>query len=442
MKIEEIYEKFLQCDGVVIDSRKNVNKQFFICLKGENFNANAFANEVLDKGAAWVLMDDISYYQEIHDKNRVILVDDSLKAMQQLAALHRKKLNVPVVAIGGSNGKTTTKELIKSVLSQQYEVFATPGNFNNHIGVPLSILSIRSDVKLAILELGANHVGEIEFLCEIADPDFGLITNIGKEHLEGFGSFENVIKAETELYNHIKSKDGIIFLNQDDSILVNAAEGMKKISYSSSNQDAYVFGELITNNQSPFLKIKWKSKANQIHDQIIETKLFGEYNLHNILAAITVGLYFKISHLNINKAISEYSPDNQRSQWVTTPKNNRLVIDCYNANPTSMQAAIRSFAGLNMPDKIYILGDMLELGDFAEEEHEKILETLDNIQEKKTVWLVGNEFFKFKKKFPRYEFFKKTEELIEKIGNIELQDKTIILKASRGIQLEKLIPLL
>lgn len=423
-----MYSIFLNHPLISTDTRNIAKGGIFFALKGPNFNANKFAGEALEKGAEYAVIDDPS----LKDSN-FILVEDVLTSLQQLAAFHRDHLDIPFIGITGSNGKTTTKELIKASLEQKYKTFATKGNLNNHIGVPLSVLSVRPDHEMAIIEMGANHLGEIASLCQISKPDFGIITNIGKAHIEGFGSFEGVKKAKGELYSFIASKAGKLFINNDNEILREIAPDIEKITYG-SGENCFCYGELI--KSSPFLELNWKCPSNETGMQELNSQLYGSYNFENILAAICIGNYFKVPPTSINKAINEYIPSNNRSQIIKNP-DNTIYLDAYNANPSSMESAIQTFSLVKNPNKLFILGDMLELGDISGEEHRKIIETLLN-KEMDKVLLVGSEFQKAcKGEFPVVNDYKEALEYLQK-GNWKGFD--ILIKGSRGIQLEKLAP--
>ncbi|PLX11834.1 MAG: UDP-N-acetylmuramoyl-tripeptide--D-alanyl-D-alanine ligase [Marinilabiliales bacterium] len=426
MDLEGIYHIWEKSTGISTDSRSVKKGNLFFSLSGDNFNGNKFATQAIEKGAIAAIIDDPDYKTD----DNYILVDDSLDYLQQLSKLHREKLKTPILAITGSNGKTTTKELISSVLSSQKKISYTKGNLNNHIGVPLSLMEIQPDTEIAIIEMGANHIGEIKFLCDIATPDFGIITNIGKAHLEGFGNYEGVVKAKSELYSAIKQNKGEVFLNRDDDLLVDLSDGIKSFTYG-INEDADIKGEIIKTN--PSLEIKWykNDEAN-----IIQTNLYGKYNFPNIMAAIACGIYFGISSTSISSAIANYIPDNNRSQLIKAA-NNTILMDAYNANPVSMSGAINSFVDFHSEEPVLILGDMFELGKESTQEHEKIIEQLQgtNFNE---VFLVGKEFCKFADK-EKFLFFETTENLKSYLDVNPLKNKTILIKGSRGMKLEMLM---
>jgi len=426
-KIKELYHHFLLSDGVTTDSRENVTNKIFFALSGENFNGNKFAGEALKKGAKLCVIDDPDYITD----EMYFSVNNVLTALQELANHHRKKSYVTVIAITGSNGKTTTKELISSVLGSYIDITFTEGNYNNHIGVPLTLLNIKSTTKIAVVEMGANHIGEIGKLCEIAQPDIGIITNIGKAHLEGFGSFDGVILAKNELYNYIKKSKGKIIVNKDDSLLNKLSEDIPKFTYGKNNAD--VEGEIIEYN--PFLKLKWS-----IGNDIIEcnTQLYGKYNFDNIMAAIATGLFFSIPFEKINSAIEGYIPKNNRSQQIVT-NNNSIILDAYNANPTSMSDAIISFINSNFESPWLILGDMFELGEYSSSEHQEIVNQIinNNVQD---VILVGNDFYNtIGHSFLR---FKATDDAIAHLSTNIIKNSSILVKGSRGMKLERLLDFL
>lgn len=361
----------------------------------------------------------------------VFLLKFNITAFRNKAVEYRNKLNIPVIAVTGTNGKTTTKELIATVLSKKYKVASTGGNYNNHIGVPLTILSIDKTVDIAVIEMGANHPGEIKHLAEIAKPTHGLITNIGIAHLEGFGSFEGVKKTKNELYNFLKENRGIIFSNKDNNILQELLGDYPRIKYGTSDADCC--GKFIDNN--PFVSVEWNYKE---HSGIVNSNLIGQYNFENILAAITIGNFFGVDAEKINNAIENYFPDNKRSQYTKTD-NNTIIQDCYNANPFSMKLAIENFINLKGNDKCLIIGDMLELGESSKVEHDKILKLIaDNSFE--NVFLIGSNFFAAKNEnYPNFSFYNNVDDLVCDLKTNKLISKTILIKGSHGIRLEKCI---
>ncbi|MFT4662851.1 MAG: UDP-N-acetylmuramoyl-tripeptide--D-alanyl-D-alanine ligase, partial [Patiriisocius sp.] len=363
MKLEKLYSLFLENPKISTDTRKITEGSIFFALKGDNFNGNKYAEEALEKGASYAIIDEEKYRKS----DNFIIVDDVLKALQDLATYHRSQLTIPVIGLTGSNGKTTTKELIRAVLSQKHNCLATVGNLNNHIGVPLTILSITKEHEIAIIEMGANHVGEIESLCRIALPNFGLITNIGRAHIGEFGGFDNIIKAKTELYKtmlqsnkHLifdsseeQNDDRVIFVNGDDMLLMDKSDGRKRHTYGSKSM---YDTEGVYHSQDPFLNVSWESK-----DILIKTQLIGKYNTDNILAAVAIGEHFNVSDNMIKEALENYTPTNNRSQIQKTAKNT-LIMDAYNANPSSVEVAIENLLTMEANKKFFILGDMLELG--------------------------------------------------------------------------------
>ena len=430
-----LYPIYLQHPVICTDSRNCPTGSLFFALKGENFNANAFALPALEKGCSFAVVDEAEFAID----DRFILVDNVLESLQQLAAYHRKQVGTKIIGITGTNGKTTTKELIAAVLKEKYNILYTQGNLNNHIGVPLTLLQLTPDHEIAVIEMGANHIGEIEFLCGIANPDFGIITNVGKAHLEGFGSLEGVMKTKAELYCSISKQGQLVFLNSGNTLLERMAnesgliQPEKIVRYSLDTNDhaaEYVAG--IT-DCSPFLNMKWNKKGTAESD--IKTHLIGSYNAENVLAAITIGDYFGVPADQIKNGLENYVPQNNRSQLTVTDKN-KLVVDTYNANPTSMRAAILNFAQMDVNQKTLILGDMLELGDQSQEEHQNIVDLLQQ-NRLKNVLLVGNVF-----KITRnsYSSFERVEELIGYIHEHPLTNNYILIKGSRGIKLEKVIP--
>lgn len=370
MKLSALYQIFLDCQLVTTDSRNCPEGSLFIALKGESFNGNAFAGKALETGCAYAVIDESEY--AIEGDQRYILVDDCLQTLQQLANYHRRQLGTRVIGITGTNGKTTTKELISAVLSQSHNILYTLGNLNNHIGVPSTLLRLKAEHDLAVIEMGANHPGEIKFLSEIVEPDCGIITNVGKAHLEGFGSFEGVIKTKGELYDFLRKKEGsTVFIHHDNAYLMNIAEGLNLIPYGTED-DLYVNGRITGN--SPYLTFEWKAGKDGKSYQV-QTQLIGEYNFPNALAAITIGRFFGVEDAKINEALAGYTPQNNRSQLKKTD-DNTLIIDAYNANPTSMMAALQNFRNMEVPHKMLILGDMRELGAESAAEHQKIADYL------------------------------------------------------------------
>ncbi|MDL2322417.1 UDP-N-acetylmuramoyl-tripeptide--D-alanyl-D-alanine ligase [Bacteroidales bacterium OttesenSCG-928-A17] len=427
MKIPELYTLFRKHPQVTTDSRNCPENSIFFALKGENFDGNDYVEAALRNGASYAVCD----RKELSGNNRIILVEDSLKALQDLAAYHRKQINPVVIAITGTNGKTTTKELTAAVLSSQFQTLYTKGNFNNHIGVPLTLLNLKEEDQFAVIEMGANHPGEIRELCEIADPDFGLITNIGKAHLDGFGSFEGVIRTKTELYDFIRNKGGKIFANTDNPILNPFLPSLNIISYGQSEQND-ISGKVTVD--LPFLEIEWlKGEAGSYK---ISTHLTGAYNFENVLAAVCIGSYFGISSKEINDSIENYFPSNNRSQHIETGKN-VLIADAYNANPSSMQAALANFFRLNACPKMVILGEMKELGSYSQEEHQAIIRLLKDHPIDK-ICLIGDNFAVGE--LPAdWSLFREMEELKNYLQEHPVAGYHILIKGSRSNRLETVI---
>ncbi len=429
MEIANLYKLFSQYRIITTDSRNIPANSIFFALKGDNFNGNKFAVDALAKGAALAVIDEPEYAAN----DRMILVEDVLTSLQKLARFHRDQLKIPVLAITGTNGKTTTKELIAAVLSKKIKVNYTQGNLNNHIGVPLTILSMSPETELGIIEMGANHPGEIKLLCEIANPDFGLVTNMGKAHLEGFGSFEGVIKTKTEMYDFLRIKGGKCFINADNPLLVKQAKDLEQITY--GKYDGYFLsGELGTTGYS--LVVKALFPKGWLY---LKSKLIGDYNFENLLAAACIGKYFEVDPLLIQKALEEYTPSNNRSQLIRKEKNT-IIMDAYNANPTSMMMALANFANIQNNQKCVILGDMLELGEASDEEHQKIVDFVE-LQNFSDIYFVGPEFKKAiagnkKKKFDNAEL------LSNYLKTQPIENKLILIKGSRGIHLEKILEIL
>lgn len=423
ISIEDIYKLYLHYPHVCTDTRSIKNHCLFFCLKGNNFNGNTFALQALKNGAAYVIVDE----KEYTFNERCILVSDVLQTLQDLARYHRKQLNIPVIGITGTNGKTTTKELMAAVLSSSYKILATKGNLNNHIGVPLTILSINKDVEIAIIEMGANHTGEIDFLCEISKPTLGIITNIGKAHMEGFQTIDTIIETKTALYRSIKKTQGTLFVNSDDNVLIQRANQINKITYGKHINSNHR-GEPISNSfHSGVYLPKYKSN--------IISQLTGEYNFYNIMAAITVGLFFNISIDKIQTSIASYTPTNSRSQ-VIKKGNNILIMDAYNANPSSVEVAIENFANIEHPRKVVMLGDMKELGSISLSEHQTIVNMLKKLSIDE-VYLVGNEFYSTN--YYHFHAFKNFDEAAIHIKQANIQDAIILIKGSRGMEMERII---
>ena len=419
MDINQLYEIYLKSPNVCTDTRKISDSCLFFALKGDRFNGNEYALKALELGASFAIVDD----KTIKNDSRLIFVNDVLATLQELARYHRLQLNIPVLGITGSNGKTTTKELSREVIKQKYKVKATIGNLNNHIGVPLTILDTSSDIEFLIVEMGANHQGEIDLLCKIALPDYVMITNIGKAHLEGFGGFEGVKLGKSEMYKFANNFDKKIFLNKDDSVLTSLIPSDSEIiSYSGSQMLSII-------SEEPFLKLRY-------NDQEIATNLYGSYNLSNIAFAIKLGEYFSVDQDMIVKGIADYRPDNNRSQ-LEIINGNTVIKDAYNANPNSMKLSLESFAKVNASSKLVVLGDMLELGEFSQTEHKEILTLVESLGIKEAIY-VGENFYKEKEGF-NGAFYKKIEDAREFFKIKGYQNYYILLKGSRGISVESIL---
>lgn len=423
----ELYNIYKQHPIISTDTRNIAKDSIFFALKGANFNGNTFAGKALALGAAYVVVDEKEF--QLNDK--CILVDDVLKALQDLAHHHRSQLKIPFIGITGSNGKTTSKELLHAVLSRKFNTLATKGNLNNHIGVPLTLLSIGDDVEMAIIEMGANHQLEIEFLCSIANPDFGLICNVGKAHLEGMGGFEGVKKTKKELYDHIRNNNGIAFINADDINLMEMSASVERKEYFGSHVNARVSGRIL--NADPFLSLEIKLKNDTTFSRI-DSKLVGEYNLNNILAAICIGDYFGVELSEMIAGIESYEPSNNRSQAVKMGTND-VIMDAYNANPSSMSAAIINFSKVNATHKTLILGDMFEMGEESMREHLAMIELVHQLKFTDVIF-VGKDFYACKKY--EFNFFETTDEAKKYIETIKPSHSTILVKGSRGMKLETL----
>lgn len=422
--IEQIYQLYSQNHIISTDSRKIIPGCVFVALKGEHFDGNDFAYQVAkDNVAACVIAD----RKDLPSHERLFIVENSLTTLQELAKLHRERIKIPVIGITGTNGKTTTKELISTVLSQKFNIIYTQGNFNNHLGVPLTLLQIKPDTEIAVVEMGANHPKEIELLCSIAQPDYGIITNIGKAHIEGFGSFQGVINTKKELYDYLKNKNGKIFLNNDNLLLKEISSGLSNITYG-KNDDADCHASISSSN--PYLSVVW-------NDSEINTKLVGDYNFENVMAAISVGCHFNIEKNLIIRALEDYSPTNNRSQFIKTQKN-EIVMDAYNANPVSMYHSIRNFKNISDEKHLLIIGDMKELGQDSSDEHIEIIKLIRQLNFNDVI-LVGTEFRKTESGFLS---FLNVDELISYLNENEISGKKILIKGSHSIHLEKIVSLL
>ena len=421
--IERIYELYKESYTVTTDSRTITPGCVFVALKGEHFDGNDFALKVAEEGIAACVIAD---RQDLPKHDRLFVVEDSLKALQELAKFHREKLSLPIIGITGTNGKTTTKELVSAVLSKKYDLLFTQGNFNNQLGVPLTLLRIKPETELAVVEMGASHPGDIDELTNLGEPNYGLITNIGRAHLEGFGGFEGVIKTKNEMYQYIAAHDGMLFVNKDNELLMNLANNINKVTYG-TNKDADIKGSIISAN--PYLSVEWNGKK-------IDTQLVGDYNFENVMAAICIGKYFKIDDNNIVEALSGYCPTNNRSQVIETGRN-RVVMDAYNANPTSMSHAIKNFRNICKDKNLLILGDMRELGEESEKEHKAIIELLKDLNFQ-LVFLVGSEFAKVAANSLFFRV-KDVDDLIRYITLNPISGYDILVKGSNSIHLNKLI---
>ena len=424
MTIEELHQVFLNFPEVCIDTRKISDHCLFFALKGPNFNGNAFAREALANGAAYAVIDEAKY--KVSDQ--FILVDDVLQILQQLATYHRLKSKAKILALTGSTGKTTTKELIAGVLSQKYQIIATKGNLNNHIGVPLTLLSIKENTEIAIVEMGANHQKEISFLCWLAQPDYGYITNFGKAHLEGFGGIEGVIKGKSELYEYLVANGKHVFLNADDPIQLEKLQYyIKKIGFS---QDENSYFQIKLKEADPFVHI-------QVEDVCIKTQLIGNYNFSNCAAAILIGNYFNVELLDIKTALEQFVPQNNRSQ-ILEKNGYTIVLDAYNANPTSMRAALEAFKEMPGRRKTVLLADMYELGESARAEHQSLAELVEKMHFD-SCFLIGENFHKTR---TRCAIFKSFEALADQLQNSPLEKGTLLIKGSRGMAMERILDLL
>lgn len=429
MEMKDLYELFLQHPTITTDSRDVPEGSMFFALKGETFDGNAYAKAALEQGAAYAVIDEKEYAEE--DNEHLLLVEDVLTTLQQLAKYHRVHLGTPIIGITGTNGKTTTKELIATVLKKKYNVLYTQGNFNNHIGVPKTLLQLTREHDIAVIEMGANHPGEIKTLVEIVLPDFGIITNVGKAHLLGFGSFEGVIRTKGELYDFLRAIEGTVFINNENPHLLGISKGLKLVKYGQTETDGLlVKGQLVECN--PFLKFEWNGG-------VVQTRLIGSYNLDNALAAACIGTYFEVPSNDICDALAEYTPSNNRSQ-LTITKDNKLVVDAYNANPTSMKAALDNFRLIQADHKMCILGQMGELGDVSEEEHQKVIDLIGE-GDFEQVWLVGDNFAKTRHP-ANYRLFSNVEEVKTAISTQKPQGFLILIKGSNSNKLVQTVELL
>lgn len=448
MSISSLYDIFLKHPVITTDSRDCPADSIFFALKGETFDGNAYAQKALELGCAYAVVDEAEYATDY----RCILVDDVLKTLQLLANYHRKALGTPIIGVTGTNGKTTTKELIAAVLSEKYNVLFTQGNFNNHIGVPKTLLRLTKEHEIAVIEMGANHPGEIKSLVDIVEPDFGIITNVGKAHLEGFGSFEGVIRTKGELYDFLRSakKHAVsmsngqsyecpkVFIHADNEHLLGISHDLALVKYGTTpSPDLSVFGEIA--ECAPFLSFSWKNQSAGSNAPVhnVNTHLIGSYNIYNMLAAATIGLHFGVSEEQVDHALANYIPSNNRSQ-LTITSSNKLIVDTYNANPTSMNAALLNFRDMKVSPKMAILGDMRELGEVSAEEHQKVVDFLKQT-DITNVWLVGPEFAKTDCDYRKFE---NVDQVKAEISANPPKDKYILIKGSNGIKLFQLPELL
>ena len=438
MDIKELYDLYLQHPCITTDSRNCPKDSIFLALKGASFDGNKFAKAALEKGCAYAIIDEPAYAEA--DNDRLILVDDCLKTFKEIAREYRRSFQIPVIGITGTNGKTTTKELVSAVLAERYRVMHTEGNFNNDVGVPKTLLRLDVTHEIAVVEMGASHPGDIEKLVTYVEPTCGMITNVGRAHLLGFGSFEGVKRTKGELYDYLKAHDGLLFLNESNADLVEMARQreMNRIMTYGQSDDANVQGEV--SECAPFLRFTWRNMAtteSKARTYDVQTHLIGAYNIDNMLAAITIGLHFGVTSEQINHALSHYIPANNRSQLEVTAKN-KLIVDAYNANPSSMAAAVENFKLMNVEHKMAILGDMRELGEVSALEHQKLVDKLaeDGFKE---VWLVGEEFGKTQTAFRK---FKNVDEVKAEIAAHCPENYYILIKGSNGIKLFELPELL
>jgi UDP-N-acetylmuramoyl-tripeptide--D-alanyl-D-alanine ligase len=424
MNTEDIHKLFLKCDSISIDTRKIEPNSMFVAIKGDRFDANAFAKEAIEKGAIYVIIDNPTYY--INEKT--ILVTDSLVALQNLAKFHRNYLKLPIIALTGSNGKTTTKELINAVLSKKYNTKATIGNLNNHIGVPLTLLSFTEKTEIGIVEMGANHQKEIEFLCELAQPDFGYVTNFGKAHLEGFGGVEGVIKGKSEMYTFLLKNNKMAFVNLDDGVQVIKTRELKTFTFGTNKANSNV--NITDVKVNPFVEITFSNTH-------IISNLIGLYNANNINAAITIGKYFNVPESDIKTAIESYIPENNRSQLINK-NSNEIILDAYNANPSSMTEAINNFIQLDKKNKIAILGDMFELGEESIKEHSNIINLLLK-EDELDCYFIGKYFHTNRLEKSNFHFYETFDTFLIDLKTLIPKNKMILIKGSRGMALERVM---
>lgn len=430
MDIKELYSIFCKYPKVSTDSRICIRDSIFFALKGDRFNGNLFAEKALEIGCAYAVVDE---WDDNIKNDRIIKVENVLSTLQNLSNYHRKKLKIPIIGITGTNGKTTTKELITISLSRKFKVASTQGNYNNHIGVPLTLLSMDKSHEIGVVEMGANHPGDIKELCEIAEPDYGIITNVGRAHLEGFGTIENVISTKCELYDFIRAHEGKVFVNRDNKTLYELSEGMDRILYGKNDPSLFASGSIA--DSTPFLEFDWSFFDSSYR---VKTRLVGEYNFDNAIAAVAISKFFGINAERISAALEEYEPTNYRSQFMRTEKND-LIIDTYNANPTSMKTSLDFFTSIptSLP-KMVILGEMKELGDVSEEEHRKMVKYLEK-QSFLLRYLVGGVFKYLLEEKENCRYFENVDDLIKELENNPVKDYYIFIKGSHSVQLDKVI---
>lgn len=433
MDIRDLYGKFLKTQGISTDTRKDLKDTMFFALKGENFNGNLFIAQAFDSGAKYVVADEISDASwSLKFGERLVVVPDALKTLQQLSGHHRNQFTCPVLAITGSNGKTTTKELVAAVLSKKFKTYFTQGNLNNHIGIPQTLLSIRKDAEFIIIEMGANHQGEIASYCEYVRPDYGLITNVGLAHTEGFGGFEGVVKGKTELYRFLQTKQGKIFVSMDNDILLEKSEATReRITYGKSSS-AFCRGEIAGGTgEALSLIVLDGEKKMPVHTQLV-----GDYNFENVMSAVCIGKYFGVEMEQIKTAIESYTPSNNRSQKISMGTST-IILDAYNANPSSMMEALKNFARLEAPNKVVILGQMMELGIYSDEQHHKIAAMVEAMQVNQKVFV--GEGFSFLKSNSSVLYFETTNELKTWFQQQQFENHLILIKGSRKNELEKIL---
>ncbi len=424
MEIKEIYNLYKRSYRVTTDTRADLHDSIFFALKGDNFNGNKYAGEALEKGADFAIIDEV----EFQTNKRMILVKSVMSTLQELAKYHRQQLNIPIIALTGSNGKTTTKELVNAVLSKKFKCVATKGNLNNHIGVPLTLLGMQPGLEIGVVEMGANHPNEIDTLCNIALPDYGYITNFGKVHLEGFGSLEGVIEAKTELYRHIEKNDKIVFVNANDEVQMDRSKSISRITFAALMSDYPI--DFIS--ADPFVNLKFDK-------QIVKSKLIGKYNYMNMATAIAIGKYFKVPDARIKEAIENYIPANNRSQ-IIIKGTNKIILDAYNANPNSMKVALENLSQLTDKNKMAILGDMFEIGKQSLAEHSQIAKQAEDIMLDSLI-LIGDNFLKVKTNNTKTKQFSSFESFKNKFDFSQIKNTVILIKASRGMALERILEL-